>query len=53
MFFFFILEVLYGKYWVLDIDYDYYMLIYLCIDFVGFSYIEFVWILSWLRILDD
>lgn len=37
--------VFYGNYWVLDIDYEYYMLIYFCISIFGISYFEFGWIL--------
>lgn len=52
-FFFFILEAPYGKYWVLDTDYDHYTLIYSCTDLAGLSHIEFAWILSRARTLDD
>lgn len=51
--FFFILEAPYGKYWVLDTDYDHYTLIYSCTDLAGLSHIEFAWILSRSRTLDD
>lgn len=51
--FFFILEAPYGKYWVLDTDYDHYTLIYSCTDLAGLSHIEFAWILSRARTLDD
>ncbi|XP_052713094.1 apolipoprotein D-like [Crassostrea angulata] len=43
----------YGKYWVLDTDYDHYTLIYSCTDLAGLSHIEFAWILSRSRTLDD
>lgn len=48
-----ILEAPYGKYWVLDTDYDHYTLIYSCTDLAGLSHIEFAWILSRSRTLDD
>ncbi|XP_048779424.2 apolipoprotein D-like [Ostrea edulis] len=43
----------YGKYWVLDTDYDHYTFIYSCTDLAGLSHIEFAWILSRERTLDD
>lgn len=52
-FLFSILEAPYGKYWVLDTDYDHYTLIYSCTDLAGLSHIEFAWILSRSRTLDD
>ncbi|XP_022344558.1 apolipoprotein D-like [Crassostrea virginica] len=43
----------YGKYWVLDTDYENYTFIYSCTDLAGLSHIEFAWILSRTRTLDD
>ncbi|KAJ8310337.1 hypothetical protein KUTeg_012202 [Tegillarca granosa] len=42
-----------GNYWVLDTDYKTYTLIYSCTNMIGISHIEFAWILSRQRTLDQ
>ena len=43
----------YGDYWVVDTDYENYTLIYSCSSLIGLAKVEFAWILSRERTLDD
>ncbi|XP_070560541.1 apolipoprotein D-like [Ptychodera flava] len=42
-----------GDYWVLHTNYDTYSIVYSCQDFLGIVRVEFAWILSRARTLDD
>ena len=42
-----------GKYWVLDTDYDNYTLIYSCSEILGVTHYEFAWILSRQKTISD
>ena len=50
---FFLSAPAYGDYWVLDTDYTNYTVIYSCGPFLGLAKVEFAWILSRQRTLDD
>ncbi|XP_077998582.1 apolipoprotein D-like [Glandiceps talaboti] len=42
-----------GDYWVLRTDYESYAVVYTCTDYFGLSRVEFAWILSRERTLDE